>query len=167
MLLILALLISCSAAQAGILWSWANGGTGTEQGTFITEGELVDGLAPAGVYTIVDASVTASANTLQIGSISGGIYFTNMPEIGFDWDGADVTVFWRDSGNWTNGFGLNATTPIPGEADYLVFGIDYFSVESGDEMVLFQENVTAIIIPEDTITPVEVTTFVAVKILYR
>ena len=38
MLTILALVATCGAAQAGIIWSWTNAGTGTEQGAFITEG---------------------------------------------------------------------------------------------------------------------------------
>ena len=53
----IALLTVCSVAHAGIQWTWINAGTGTEQGVFLTDGELVGGIAPAGTYTVVDFAV--------------------------------------------------------------------------------------------------------------
>ncbi len=61
LLTILILATACGTALAGIQWTWANAGTGTEQGTIITDGTLVAEEAPAGTYTIPDYSISASA----------------------------------------------------------------------------------------------------------
>ncbi|MBU0740901.1 hypothetical protein KKG45_11650 [bacterium] len=167
MLTILVLAAACGAAQAGVQWSWSNAGTGTELGTFITDGELVSDQAPAGTYTVVDFSVTASAYDIPIGSMSGGDYFTNQPEIGFDWDGSVPTVFWRLSGFYTNGFGLFVTAPAPGGPDYVGFGVDWFLIEYDEDVTFLAEGLTPILTPVGTVTASASAAFGALKALYR
>ncbi len=157
-----------NAAQAGIEWSWANTGTGTEQGTFITSGELVGGEAHAGSYTIVDATVTASTFNTQLGSFSDGTYTTWQPNLGFDWDGTDVTVFWRSSGGLTNGLGLFATEPVSGEPDYITFNIGGFAVKNyGEGITFLNEEITPSLAVIGSITPLDTTALGAIKSLYR
>ena len=166
MVIILALLLTCATAQANIQWTWTNAGTGTEQGTFTTAGDLVGDLAPAGTYTVLDFSVTASHYGLPLGSISGGVYSIGMPDIGFDWDGAGPTLFWRQSGYWTNGFGLDVVDYPPIAPNYLVFNINYFAVEDyDDEIEYIVESQTPILAVD--LTAVEKSSFGRIKLLYR
>ncbi len=109
---ILILAAFCATAQAGIEWDWVNGGTGTERGIFLTNGTMTGGVAPAGSYTILEAAVTASAYPLPLGSLVDGTYFNTQPEMGFDWDGAAPTSFWRLSGTYTNGINIFVTEPV-------------------------------------------------------
>jgi hypothetical protein len=167
MLTLLALAGICGVAQAGIEWTWANAGTGTEQGTFITDGALVSEAAPAGTYTIIDFSVTATAYSIPIGSMSAGDYYTNQPEIGFDWDGAAPTVFWRLSGTYTNGINLFVTAPGPSGPDRICLEIDYFIVDYDENVTFLEEYQTPILTPVETVTANEGFTFGLVKALYR
>jgi hypothetical protein len=166
MLTFLALAAICGVANAGIEWTWANAGTGTEQGTFITDGALVSEAAPAGTYTIIDFSVTATAYDIPIGSMSEGDYYTNQPEIGFDWDGAAPTIFWRESGTYTNGINLFVTTPVPSGPDRVCFDIDHFIIDYDEDVTFLEENQTPILTPVGTVTANECVTFGAVKALY-
>ena len=167
MLTILTLAAICGAAQAGIVWSWTNAGTGTEQGTFITDGNLVSDLAPAGTYTVIDFSVTATAYIIPIGSMSSGDYFTNQPDIGFDWDGSIPTVFWRSSGFYTNGINLSVTDPAPGDPDRMGFGINWFLIEYDEDVTFLEEDQTPILTPVESLVANECASFGAVKALYR
>jgi len=164
---ILILLLVCGTAHAGIQWTWANAGTGTEQGTFITDGELVSDLAPAGTYTVVTYSITASAYGMPIGSVSSGEYFINQPDIGFDWDGSVPTVFWRSSGVHTNGLNLFTTDLVPNVPNMVGMNVDWFIVEEDEEVTYLEEALTPILTPVGTITPNKRATFGAVKALYR
>ena len=167
LLTLLALAGICGVANAGIEWTWVNAGTGTEQGTFITNGELVAQAAPAGTYTILDFSVTATAYDIPIGSMSAGDYFTNQPEIGFNWDGAAPTMFWRASGVLTNGINLFVSTPIPGVPDRFCCDVGYFILDYEENVTFLEEYQTPIVTPVQTVTPNECATFGAVKALYR
>jgi hypothetical protein len=167
MLTLLALVGICGVANAGIEWTWVNAGTGTEQGTLITDGELVAQAAPAGTYTILDFSVTATAYGIPLGSMSAGDYFTNQPDIGFDWDGAAPTMFWRLFGIYTNGINLFVTTPSPGGPDRVCMEIDYFVLDYDENVTFLEEYRTPIVTPVQTVTPNEFATFGAVKTLYR
>lgn len=167
LLVILILIVTCTAAQAGIQWTWTNAGTGTEQGTFITSGVLVDDQAPAGNYTIYDYSITASAWGLEIGSVSGGEYYISQPDIGFVWDGAAPTTFWRSSGVYLNGFWLWATTYTPGQPDMLGMNVEWLAVVEDDEVDHYGEDLTPVFTPTGTATPNERATFGAVKALFR
>lgn len=155
------------AAHAAVEWTWTNAGTGTEQGTFITDGALVGNQAPAGTYTVLDYSITASAYGAPIGSVSGGEYRINQPDIGFDWDGAAPTVFWRSSGAWTNGLNLFVTTTIPDAVDFIGFAIGQFAVFDDDEDYIYQEAFTPTLEPVGTVTADEGMTIGAVKGLFR
>ncbi len=167
LLTLLALAATCGVAQAGIEWTWVNAGTGTEQGTFITNGELVAAAAPAGTYTILDFSVTATAYGIPLGSMSAGDYFTNQPEIGFEWDGAAPTMFWRLSGTYTNGINLFVTTPIPGGPDRICCDVDYFILDYDENVTFLLEYQTPTVTPVQTVTANESATFGAVKTLYH
>jgi hypothetical protein len=158
--------LACSA-HAAIEWTWTNTGTGTEQGTFITDGALVGNLAPAGTYTVIDYSVTASAYGAPIGSVSSGEYFINQPDIGFDWDGSAPTVFWRSSGTYTNGTNLFVTTPSYGGVGFIGLDIGQFSVYDDDESTLFQEMLAPTLVPVGTVTADEGMTIGTVKTLFR
>jgi hypothetical protein len=167
MLTIMALLLACGTAQAGILWTWTNAGTGTEQGTFLTDGELVSGEAPAGSYTLVDFTVTASVYPLPIGSVSGGEYSIGQPSAGFLWDGAAPTQFWRSSGIFTNGFALDCVDPAPGDPTRVAFGIEWFTVDEYYGVVYLNESATVVMAPSMSVAPNEAATFGAVKRLFR
>lgn len=167
LLTILILAAACGVAQAGIEWTWVNGGTGTEQGTFITDGELVAEQAPSGAYTVIDFSVTATAYDIPLGSVSGGEFYINAPETGFDWDGAAPTVFWRDSGQYTNGLNIFVSSPAPDDPDWISFDVGWFYIGLEEGVTAIEEPETAVITPIGTVTARERATFGAVKALYR
>jgi hypothetical protein len=97
--LLLALaLVAATPASAAITWSWSFAG---EAGTFVTDGELVAGVAAPGTYNLTDFSATASTVGATLGSLSGGQYnasgfSTNLP-YAFSWNGSAVT-FWDSAG---------------------------------------------------------------------
>ncbi len=80
------------------VWSWNN-----EAGQFVTDGNLVGGVALPGTYDILDFSVDQTANGMPIGSLSGGEYTETQPTQGFMWDGSMATQWFRSSGTFTNG----------------------------------------------------------------
>jgi hypothetical protein len=166
-LTVLALVTLCGPAQAGIEWTWGNGGTGTEQGTFVTDGAMTGGTAPAGNYTIIDFTLTASAYPLPLGSMSDGTYYTNQPDMGFDWDGAVPTVFWRDSGALTNGINLFVTAPAGTDPDRIVMDIDYFEVDYDETVSFLYENLTPTVTPVGDYVAAQRSSFGAIKMLYR
>ncbi len=157
----------CSSAMAGIEWNWVNAGTGTEEGTFITEGELVDGAAPAGTYTVVDFSYDTTSYGAPIGSVSDGTFVLNQPTIGFDWDGTAPTSFWRGSGTYTNGLALGVNDSASGEPDYIGFSVGWFIVQEYYVNVFLEEYMTVTLAPVGSITETQGSTFDAVKALYR
>jgi hypothetical protein len=162
----LALLLVCSVAQANIHWTWTNAITGTEIGTFDTDGDLVGADALPGSYTILDFSVTASLYGAPIGSVSGGEYYIGMPDIGFEWNGSAPTEFWRQNGGYTNGFGLWVSEgSAPNVPDYIAFSVDWFVVENYEyEVIFLEEYATAIITPH--VTAAETVSMGDVKVLY-
>jgi hypothetical protein len=164
---ILALAVLSGPALAGIEWSWSNAGTGTERGTFITDGAMVSGAAPAGTYTIIDFTLSETAYPLPLGSISDGTYFINQPDTGFDWDGAAPTVFWRSSGTYTNGTNFFVTAPVGTNPDLIGMGIDFFLVEYDEEVTFLEENHTPVVTPVGDHVATEVSSFGAIKVLYR
>lgn len=166
-MMVFAILAVSSIARAGIQWSWVNAGTGTEQGAFITDGELVGGFAPPGSYTILDFSVTASDYGLVIGTLSGGDYICLTPENGFDWDGTECTEFWRSSGLWTNGFDFRVPDPAANAPDAVGFGVNFFVIHYDETITFLEEDQTVILIPEATVTDSDNRSLGAVKRLYR
>jgi hypothetical protein len=167
MLLLMILLLTCGAAQAGIQWTWTNAGTGTEQGTFVTDGELVLGEAPAGTYTVVDFSVTASAYGLPIGAVSEGAYSIGQPTVGFVWSGTAPTNFWRSSGGLTNGFTFWDDDAVEDAPNRVGFIVDWFVVDEYYGISFVDESSTAVITPMASATPNEARTFGGVKSLFR
>lgn len=167
MLTILLLTAFCGAAHAGIQWTWVNAGTGTEQGTLITDGHLVANEAPAGTYTVVDFSVTASAYGIPLGSVSSGEYIINQPVVGFDWDGAAPMFFWRHSGLYDNGFEFHMADPVPLDPDRIAFDMDRFTIDYDEDVVTIEEYLTPILTPVGSVTTQERSSFGAVKRLYR
>ena len=168
MVSILVFLAMSSIGQAKIQWTWENVATGTERGTFVTDGMMVGGAAPAGSYTVLDFSVTASIYGLRYGSILDGQYSIGMPDIGFDWDGSMPTVFWRQSGGYTNGFSVWGVDVSPGDPDRVGFGVDWFTVDDyhGDVTFII-ESATPVLIPISSVVENETGTFGAIKKLYR
>ncbi len=151
---------------ADINWVWINAGTGTEQGTFVTDGNLVGTDAPAGSYTLLDFSVTASIYGATLGSVSGGQWLIGQPDVGFEWDGSQATQLWRQNGDFTNGFGFWSTEPPPPNVpDYIAFDANWFVVRNYEHTVTFLEEWMAVImIPHQV--PVEGTSFSELKALY-
>jgi hypothetical protein len=122
-------LLAGAPAQASIVWEWSNAGTGTEVGTFTTDGSLAGGQAPAGSYQVQEFSVTASSHGLPLGSVLGGTYSIENPAIGFNWDGGAPTQFWRADGAFPDGFALRAHVPGLSALPNLVsFGINSFVI---------------------------------------
>jgi hypothetical protein len=129
-------LIACLAGEtrADIPWTWSYA---SEAGTFVTDGELAcDESAPAGTYTILDFSVTASAFPGNVGSLSGGEYSENQPVQGFTWDGTQPTQWFRASGVFTNGSNFYR---VGTDLRYLFapasYGIDDIVVNPGEFLV--------------------------------
>jgi len=105
--------------------------TQQQKGTFVTDGNLVNGAAPAGTYTISDFTVTNTTTSLPItGSFASGEWTIGMPTFGFIWDGTIPTQFWRAGGDWTNGFSYSRNNPGPDFSNYIIFGVDYFSISN-------------------------------------
>jgi len=97
-------------ANAAILWQWSFLG---EAGTLLTDGTLVGSSAEAGTYNVIDFSITQTATTIPLGSISGGQWNEgSQPGTGFVWDGSIDTEWFRDGGNFTNGAGYFPETVI-------------------------------------------------------
>jgi len=129
------LILMTGSAHASIVWNWSNAATGTETGTFTTDGDLVGGLATAGTYNVTDFSLDTTSTTLALGSASGGQYAINQPDVGFLWDGNAPTQFFRASGNFTNGFSFGLDPdPGLGALSEVIFVIDFFSIDSSDEL---------------------------------
>lgn len=167
MLTIMILAALCATAHAGIEWNWTNGGTGTEQGVFLTDGTMTGGIAPAGTYRILDARVTASAYPLPLGSISDGTYYNTQPEMGFDWDGAAPIVFWRMSGLYTNGINLHVTTPVGTAPDRLAMNIEFFIVDYDEAATFLEESLTPVLSPVGNLVVQETSSFGDIKMLFR
>jgi hypothetical protein len=112
-----------SEARADTLWTWSYA---SESGTFVTDGDPPCGEpAPAGTYSILDFSVTASAFPGNVGSLSGGEFSQNQPVQGFVWDGVEPIQWFRSSGTFTNGsnflrVGINLR--------YL-FAVDFYGID--------------------------------------
>jgi len=129
----------CTSADglAEVTWDWSNAGTGTEQGTITTDGGLVGGSAPAGTYTVSGFSLTASGVGLPLGSVADGTYIIPNQDIGFMWNGAAPTQFFRDSGFYTNGFGFELAAPGSGTPAMITFALDFFEIMDIDEEETF------------------------------
>jgi len=127
------LLLVAGSAHASIVWDWSNAGTGTETGTFTTDGDLLGGLATAGTYNVTDFSLDTTSTTLALGSVSGGQFVINQPDVGFVWDGSAPTQFFRDSGGLTNGFAFTLD-PDPGfgVVSTVVFEVNFFEIDETD-----------------------------------
>jgi len=88
-------------ANADIQWSWS---FASEAGYFITDGSLVGGAAPPGVYNVLDFAVTQSIDAGNIGAMSSGeLDEGSQPGTGFTWDGTSDTQWFRHGGVYTNG----------------------------------------------------------------
>src|SRR4029079_5487367 len=94
------LLLSAASSSADQIWGWS---FADERGTFRT-----DGLSPVpGTYTMIDFSVTASAASGTLGSISGGEYIAagsdSVAPYTMKWGGQAGTL-WSAAGfnsfNW-------------------------------------------------------------------
>lgn len=166
-LTILLILIAAGAAHAGIEWTWVNTGTGTEQGTFVTDGELVAEAAPPGTYTVHDFTLTSTAYDVPLGSLSGGEFYVNQPTTGFDWDGTGPTSFWRNSGQYTNGLNIRVTGAAPTDPYTYIFSVGWFSLEDEDDNSFLFETETVILTPVGTVTAHQRAAFGKVKALYR
>ena len=84
-----------AAARADVLWQWS---FATEAGTFITNDDFSDTLGN-NTFTILDFTVTSSSVPANVGAV----YEETQPVQGFNWDGAQVTEFFRANGVFTNG----------------------------------------------------------------
>lgn len=98
-----AFLLFSSASRANVIWSWS---FSTESGTFITDGTFADTGANY-TFTILHFSVTSSGYPGMVGAT-----YTDgtQPTVGFKWDGAAPTQFFRSSGAYTNGADLYNTS---------------------------------------------------------
>lgn len=112
-----------------ITWFWMDANTQQQKGTFVTNGNLVNGVAPAGNYTISDFTVTNTTTSLPLtGSFVSGEWAN--PQAGFIWDGTIPTEFWRSGGQYTNGFGIFRNNPSPNISDYILFAVNLFSISN-------------------------------------
>jgi hypothetical protein len=85
--------------RADTFWTWS---FSTESGTISASGDLVNGVPPPGRYTtdVSTLTVLTSFRTLNLGT---GYSDGGQPPQGFDWDGTNVTAFWRQGGVFMNG----------------------------------------------------------------
>jgi hypothetical protein len=116
-------------ASAEITWNWSDAETGLHSGTFTTTGDLINGIAEYGSYTIIDFTLDATTSSVPLGSMSNGDYKTWQPSIGFNWDGSVPTTFWRSSGQYNNGTWITIEPyPAPGATSSIFFDIDTFKI---------------------------------------
>jgi hypothetical protein len=94
----IALSLAAAPAQANITWQW---NFESEAGTFVTDGSLVGGVAPAGTYTADPDSLNVTSSSLP--SLVGATFMQNQTPQGLVWDGSSATQFWREGGAYTNG----------------------------------------------------------------
>ncbi len=152
---IVALLLALPA-QAEITWIWSNSlGSGTEQGTFVTDGDLVEGQAPAGTYTITDFSLTATSTSMPLGSIAAGDYEPTWGALSnyyFYWDGSEVTQY-RLSNNPTIAYHqYRALLQPDGSPDLIQFWVFQFDIwEQYGESFLFEDE-GVVVTPDGTPT---------------
>jgi len=119
------------AAQADITWSWS---FGTEAGTFVTDGALVGTSAPAGVYNVLDISVTQSSFPGNLGAMTTGeLDEGSQPGTGFTWDGTADTQWFRAAGVWTNGANYYSNVT---QHRYLFFPGFYVLYDGNDNTLL-------------------------------
>lgn len=138
------LLLSCAAGAlfasssvADIQWSWA---FGSEAGYFITDGNLVGGVAPPAQYNVLDFAVTQSFDPGNIGSISGGeLDEGSQPGTGFTWDGSADTEWFRAGGFYTNGANYYSNVTIQ---RYLFFPGFYVVFDSNDNQLIQASTLT-------------------------
>lgn len=137
-----ALTLAAAPAQANITWQWS---FESEAGTFMTDGSLVGGVAPAGSYTADPDSLNVTASTIP--ALIGATFTQNQTPQGLLWDGSEPTQFWRTAAPgvlYTNGmnffgphywygFGIDDSgiVPVPAARLYDATGIDYFVMLTG------------------------------------
>jgi len=110
-----ALCLLASASQA-TTWAWS---FGDEHGTFVTDGV---GNA-AGIYNVLDFTVTSSGSGATIGSLGGGAYAANNLDTtlpySFDWNGTEITQ-WHKAG--ANTFDWNIYQQMSQPDHFYFFG---------------------------------------------
>ena len=114
-----------AAASTPAKWCWSMD-SGNVLGTFTTTGTMPgDGTATAATYDLTDASVYFSTYPdIESGSTGDGTYaLGSQPLYQIVWDGTAVTGFWRQSGTYTNGFGIENGTGVSGA--YITFNINF------------------------------------------
>ena len=110
-------LVLARPAAGNILWSWS---FGTEAGTFVTDGDLVGGIAPPGTYTLDPSTFSVTASF--VGACIGGSYDEGpQPSQWFDWDGTAPTRFYRANGLYDNG--TNMYLLPTGEYRYTLYAV--------------------------------------------
>lgn len=128
-----AVMLSPAAAYADIIWDWSFSNT---SGQFVTDG--TDPLA--GVFTLLDFSVTASDLGATIGSVSGGEYaqqgLITDPLYTMAWDGSAVTDWFHSGANdfdWWVFDDLLASTSA-----WILFGWEAGNINTVDQATYFQ-----------------------------
>jgi len=130
----IAMALATAPAQADILWKWS---FAEEGGTFVTDGDLVGGDAPAGRYTVDPATFTVLTSSMP--GLLGTGYTANQPPQGLIWDGLQPTELWRADGafDWSHN-GMNHFRPdywygldVSGGRLYDDTGDDYFVMLTG------------------------------------
>lgn len=145
MILAVAMATSATTTQAGILWEFTyTDATAGEVLLIETDGDLVNGEAPAGSYIITQATLFDSI--VQPSSIGNVLTDFQAPS-GFIWDGVDLTQAFRSGGNFTNGVNLNdagtAWTFGPGRGNVEIGGEE----EGG---IILRGGLSVAVIPEPT-----------------
>ena len=130
-LALLAVLLSPIAAHADIIWDWSFDNT---SGQFVTDGNDPS----AGVFTLIDFSVTASDLGATIGSISGGEYaaqgFSTDPIYTMAWDGSAVTD-WFHSG--LNSFDWWVFDDLANASSWIFFGWESNNINTVDQATYY------------------------------
>lgn len=128
------LLSALAFSSQATTWAWS---FGTERGTFLTSGAD----STAGIYEVLDFSVTASGYGATLGSLNGGAYEagafdTNAP-FRFEWNGTAVTRWLHGGGNLYD-WNLYHDTALPNR--YYAFGMDgsFFNVTPSAAYVWIQ-----------------------------
>ncbi len=98
----MAVILMATPAWAHITWTWS---FQSESGTFVTDGALAGGFAPAGSYVADPGSLAVISST--VGMLIGASFSQSQTPQGFLWDGVGPTQFWREGGVYTNGMNFD------------------------------------------------------------
>jgi hypothetical protein len=126
-----------SIAGANVIWDWS---FDDSAGQFTTDGSDP---SVAGVFTMIDFSVTSTGTSAALGSISGGQYsaggFMTDDPYTMDWNGNSVTSWGHHGGNSFDWWAFDDLESV----GHFFFGWETNNINTVDQAVYFLGNIAA------------------------